>query len=72
MIENNLYGFFGDDLFFDDTESRLLDGTKNFDWLTFIIPVQTGGDQSAIKTALIKATDESKAFGVTYDILYQT
>jgi hypothetical protein len=74
LFENWNYGYFddGDDetaLFIDAPNSVWLDGTKVYNWLTFIIPTQPSPD-TVIKQTITDAIEYNKAAGITYDIIY--
>ena len=71
LLENCEHGFFGDDIFFGEDGVRLLDGTKFINWMTFIIPAQSG-DVEAVKTAFVRAIEDAKGLGMTYDVLLET
>ena len=70
FILNGQYGFHDDAMFCDDTTSRLMDGTKNYNYFTIIVPIQTGGTQAVIQAAIITSIEQNKALGVAYDVLY--
>lgn len=76
MIENSQNGFFDDDIstaiFFDDSadNSRWLDSHKWYNWWTAIIPLQPDADRDTIFANVIAAIEANKAYGTTYDILY--
>jgi hypothetical protein len=80
LIENEQYGFYDDpDVsqangipYFDDYWTRYLDMTKNYNWWTVIIPVQTGGVDATIMQNIISVIEQNKAFGTTYDVLYRS
>lgn len=77
LIENVTYGYYDDPdnnqaLFFDDYNSRRIDGRKFYNWWTAIIPLQTAGDQNQIRANIISAIEANKAEGTTYDILYRS
>ena len=70
FILNGQYGFYDDDMFCDDYSSRLMDGRKNYNWFSVIIPIQTAGVQATIQANVIAALEANIAEGVTYDVLY--
>lgn len=70
VIENWQYGFFDDALFFDDYGARWLDQHKNYNFITVLAPLQTGGVDADIEAAVVAAIDDNKAFGVLADVLY--
>ncbi len=77
FFENAKYGFFddavnADALFCDDTESRLTESTKWYNWWTVIIPIQTAGVQATIMANIVAAIEANRAYGTTYDILYRS
>lgn len=72
FILNEQYGFFDDAMFCDDTVSRLLDGMKNYNWFTIIVPIQTAGVQADIMAEIVTVLEENIALGTTYDILYRS
>lgn len=78
FIENSQNGFWDDGnttaIFWDDAadNARWLDSHKWYNWWTLIVPIQTGGVQADIRTAIVAAIEANKAFGTTYDILYKS
>jgi hypothetical protein len=42
----------------------------NENMITILIPIQTGGDESTIKQAIVDVINKNKAAGVMYEVLY--
>lgn len=72
IIENWQYGFADSELFCDCEDSVYLDRTRIYNRFTVIIPIQTGGDEEAIKTLIVQVLDQNRALGVFADVLYRT
>lgn len=81
IMENEIYGFLDDadttgnpgaGLYFDDYYSRWLDSHKWYDWWTVVLPLQPSGtDLTTMFSSIVSVVENNKAFGTTYDILYQ-
>jgi hypothetical protein len=64
------YGFMDCDMYGDDYSSRATDRDAYYNFFVVIIPVQTAGDQAAMRTKIITLLEANKALGVSYDVLY--
>ena len=69
LIENFKYGYCDDEFFLDQTDSVGL-SIMNENMITILIPIQTGGDESTIKQAIVDVINKNKAAGVMYEVLY--